>query len=64
MTLSCINEYTKVCPTMEEYTFRAPDVELFLKELIEEFPENCLVMRLKENLEEKLADETVFDQKL
>ena len=32
--------------------------------MIEEFPENSLVMRLKENLEEKLQDETIFETKI
>lgn len=63
VSFACLSEYTKVSPTHEEFQFKAEDVVVFLKELVEEFPENCLVMRLKDNLEEKLADEPNFDAK-
>lgn len=63
VSLACLSEYTKVSPTHEEVQFKSEDVVIFLKELVEEFPENCLVMRLNENLETKLADETNFDAK-
>jgi hypothetical protein len=56
IAFACISEYTKVSPTHEEFQFKSPDVVAFLKELVEEFPENCMVMRLKEDLEKKLEE--------
>lgn len=63
MAFACISEYTKVSPSHEEFQFKAPDVVAFLKELVEEFPDNCMVMRLKEDLEKKLEEEPNFDAK-
>jgi hypothetical protein len=63
IAFACISEYTKVSPTHEEFQFKSPDIVAFLKELVEEFPENCMVMRLKEDLEKKLEEEPNFDAK-
>ena len=62
LTFSSIMEYTHTSPAHETVTFKSADIEAFLTELlIEEFPDNICVMRLKENLKEKLVGENNFD---
>lgn len=63
LTFSCLMEYTHASPSHDAFSFRAPDIETFLTEMLQEdFPDNVAVLRLKENLSEKIQ-EASEDQK-
>lgn len=65
ITFSCIMEYMHNNSTLEPLTFKASDIEAFLTDVLtEEFPENICVLRLKENLRDKLVGEKNFEEQV
>lgn len=55
LTFSCLMEYTHASPSHDAFSFKAQEIEAFLTEMLQEdFSDNACVLRLKENLIEKL----------
>lgn len=65
ISFSCLMEYMHNSPAHETITFKASDIEAFLTDVLtEDFAENICVLRLKENLREKLVGEKNFEEQV
>jgi len=65
ITFSCMMEYMHNSPAHETISFKSSDIESFLTDVLtEEFAENICVLRLKENLRDKLVGEKNFEEQV
>jgi hypothetical protein len=65
ITFSCMMEYMHNSPAHETISFKSSDIEAYLTDVLtEEFAENICVLRLKENLRDKLVGEKNFEEQV